>query len=126
MRLVQKDIREEWANIKDSLASILFPSDTLEEVYHLCRAKQAFLFVVPEGYVIFREIKDDSGERVLFIWAAYCKGSIEKYEKDIDELARTIKANKIVFRTTRKGFEKVLSSDWSVNYVEYMKKVENV
>lgn len=124
MRFVQKDIREEWPKIKDSLASILFQSDSLEELYHLCRTKEAFLFTVPEGYVIFREIKDDAGDKVLFIWAAYCKGLIEKYEQDIDELARMIKAKKVVFRTVRKGFEKVLSDKWSVSFVEYMKKVD--
>lgn len=126
MKLTYKDIREEWDNIKDSLKEILFPSDSLEEVYHLCRIKQAFLFTVPEGYIIFREFKNDSGERVLFIWAANCKGLIQKYETDIDELARMIKADKIAFRTTRKGFEKVLSDNWSISYVEFIKKVEYV
>lgn len=125
MRFVQKDIREEWSRIKDSLSKILFSSDSIEEVYHKCRTKEAFLFVVPEGYIIVNEFKDDDGQKVLFLWAAYGEGInlIKEYEQDIDELAKMIGASKVAFRTIRKGFERVLSDKWSVAHIEYRKRI---
>ncbi|MGI0011621.1 MAG: hypothetical protein ACREAE_09505 [Nitrosopumilaceae archaeon] len=125
MRFVKKDIREEWSRIKDSLTKTLHPSDSLEELYHKCRNEQAFLFVVPEGYIIVDEFNDDDGQKVLFLWVVYGEGKnlIIEYEKDIDELAHMIGATKIAFRTLRKGFEKVLSDKWYVEHIEYRKRV---
>lgn len=125
MRFQLTDIRLKWDEIHESLCDTLHPSERVEEVYYKCRAKKAFLFLCEEGYIVVEELFEEPESKILHVWIAYGKGTnlLEKYNEDINQLAKSVGANKITFRTQRKGFERALPDGWCMDHIEYQKRV---
>jgi hypothetical protein len=125
MRFVRRDIRDVWAKIKEPLSKTIHPDNLIEEIYHECRSNTLFIFTVEEGFIVVKETLLDTGDKDLWVFIAYGEGVnlFEKYEADLDELAKMSGCNRISFSTQRKGWERLLSDKWVVNSIEYTKRL---
>ncbi len=130
MRLRRVDVRDYWQQIKPHVEEILKGYDDIpEEVYAACRGGYAHLFMGEDdvGFTILKETLEGTRKN-LFLWISYKKQESNStdgmsYLEDIEQIAKQIGAKSMTFRTKRRGFERVLGSDWRVGFIEYEKKL---
>lgn len=124
------DIRLHWDRIKGPIAQILeSDGDRPEDVYADCRHGKAFLYVCEHGFVVLRRyLREDNGRPEVLIWLGYGEGGREllaMYQSQLEDLARSVGADTLVFRTRRRGFERLADSRWRVRAYEYEMRVNH-
>lgn len=99
------DIRQEWDRIKDAVAA-LCTDDRPEDVYAACKHDAATLLVCEEGFaVVVLETAQHTGQKQLFVWKCHCPGGLEKYQSELDEIARKYGASSMYMSSRRKGWQ---------------------
>ena len=104
-----------WPRLRDSIISIEQPDGWLpEDVYCAVKMGGASLYLVmvndiEVGFLVLRALQDFDGPR-LHIWILHAYSDADvmaEFSDKLDDLARQIKATRITFGTTRRGWEKV-------------------
>lgn len=107
------DIRAEWESIKPGLETMrarFGPDWRVEDVYAACVSGQAFLYVGDCGFVVLQADRCKvTGEPLMLIWLAYAdeRGSIERYQAEVDRIARDGGFGRMVLWSRRKGWARV-------------------
>ncbi|MFN3077831.1 MAG: gamma-glutamyl-gamma-aminobutyrate hydrolase family protein, partial [Alphaproteobacteria bacterium] len=108
--LYTTDIRKSWPSVRPGLFEICSAARdwNSEDVYAMCVSARAVCLLSSEddGFIVVSESSDTlTGEKVLFIVAAYCKSgnANEKYMDDIEALARNVGATAIEAASVRRG-----------------------
>ncbi len=106
------DIAEEWERIKGDVASLCEGHDeSPEDVYKACVEERASLVIFDDGTFIVARLDTlkYSGRLILWVWLAKAAsfGAIEKYSKELDNLARSLGAEAIRMGSSRKGWRRV-------------------
>jgi hypothetical protein len=81
-----------------------------EDVYAEVVNGNAWLYTAPEGFIIFQPQREPySGDRVLLVWIVWGEGArlLEKYNDDVEALARFHGFDMITFWSPRPGLERV-------------------
>jgi hypothetical protein len=129
-------IRESWQMIKPALEQLWLddnqrglPDWIPEDIYAACLNKQAFLYLTPEqdGFVILREEAALDGKRELLVWFAYSmknNNAIDSHKDWVDQMARTIQADRVVFYSTRPGYHRVASKmGYQFQYSKFVREL---
>lgn len=130
MSLVSTDPHSVRSLLKIGLAAIACMAGEridFDRVMSLLSAGSARLFIDEEqsGFVILRASADFmTGTAILFVLAAYKHGGdgMADYDAEIEEIARSIGAQKVVFRTKRPGLVRKANSYGYVADGTYMMK----
>ena len=103
------DLHKYWPEVKHGLENVLKKSNgdwIPEDVYTAIKNNTSTLHLVDEGFVVLTPKNDYDGV-TLFVWVAYGHGVVwEKYRPEIELMARQIKAKRIRFESSRKGWGK--------------------
>lgn len=121
------DARVYWDAVKDGLAAVkkkIGAEWIPEDIYARCIAGLSHLYYSPQLFVVLEERVDPvTGDKALFIWAAYGQQGADlhpEYLPELKEIAKNIGATGIEFETTRRGFEK---KGWNVDSITYRLEV---
>lgn len=124
--MILADIDEHWPEVEPGLLRAKEKcgdqTTSLTEIREACRKKQAFLFLVPEGFFILRP-QSANGIPEVFVWFVHGRGAglIKKYLSSIDHLAREIGARRVLFYSARKGYARL--KDWEKNGNHYVRSL---
>jgi hypothetical protein len=124
LRLVDAD--EAWPEAGRLIARALEGSDdTAEEVLALCRAGGAFLLASGRAFVVVQVVVGAGGLDLL-VWAAVSRGArncIAAHLAELERMARAMGAAKLIFKTGRRGFERVMPEGWSIRQYVWAKEL---
>lgn len=105
------DLSSVWPLIREEVAAVEAPDGFIpEDAYAMCRANEATLFLLHvnggrAGWMVLRILGAD-----LHIWLVYAENGhdvLTVFRPDLMEIARTARARKITFGSTRRGWERV-------------------
>ncbi len=113
VNLVKVDIRSVWDSIKDSIGFIKgesYEAETLEDIYYACVNNEAAIWVdkniePKDGFLITKVQRNEfTSERYLLLWIAWYKEETgaDKFQKEIEELAKRLHCTSIEFWTSKK------------------------
>lgn len=110
MKLEIADVRREWEHIKDAVAELCADGQArAEDVYADCKHGKASLLICADGFLVVRiETCNYTGQTMMFVWLAHANivGAVEKYQPELDRIAREQGATVIRMNSTRKGWER--------------------
>jgi hypothetical protein len=114
------DAVREWPEAEPLIAAALLGSDdSTEEVLDACRRGEAWMLASERGYAVLKAVAAPRGFDVL-VWVAVSRGArdcIATQLNELETLARAAGARSIVFRSSRRGFERALPAGWAVRQI---------
>ena len=103
------DLHKYWNQVRQGLEQVRRKSQAdwiPEDVYSAIQSGTSTLHVADEGFFVLTPRNDFNGV-TLFVWIAYGEGNVfEKYEPQLEQMARQIKARRIRFESSRRGWSK--------------------
>ena len=102
---------------------------TAETVKQACRDKRALCLESSDGVVIVSLVPNfnfgDNELSVLFAcaWEGAPHGAFERQQEALAQVARDLTAKRLVFHTTRRGWERRIGPEWKLRYVAYERAV---
>jgi len=119
-------VSQSWKEAKPLLEMALIGSDSNIDEIESMISQELVLFLESErAFVVLEPVEFDGGVD-LFIWAAASRGPtdcISKHLPEIEEYGRAIGARYVAFRSSRKGFERILPNDWKLKQVTWAKEL---
>lgn len=126
MRLESVSPAQVWDEAKGLLAAALHGSgDSAAEVRMLCEVGRACLLRSGRSYVVLLPVPCADGFDLL-IWAAASRGArdcIAAHLEELEQLARGAGARRLAFRTSRRGFQRVMPAGWSIRQMTWAKEL---
>lgn len=110
------DIRKVWDRVVDGLREVAHQTDAEwrpEDIYHAVLSGKSFLFMDssdPESFVVLNEYKHPYlAERVMIVDIAYNRtgDAIDRYQEQMEDIAREAGCAFIEFSSPRMGFKRV-------------------
>jgi hypothetical protein len=123
-RLLLVSVSDVWHRI-ESVATPLLDSDgvTGEDLRLECEAGRALCFASLDGVTIVTLVPNRwRKDHELFIWLAVSTGphgATEQYLPELEQVARDLGAARMVFRSSRPGWERKLPPNWKLREIEY-------
>lgn len=127
--LTPANIRDHWDRIRPGVQCVISLSKAdyrPEDVYAACVQGLAALYVDDPGFVILApQVNVFTGRRELLVWIAWAEGNglIERYQPEIDDIARREGFEALVCWSNRRGFGRV--PDWREVATVYERSVND-
>lgn len=101
--------------------------EPVEQLIEACLDDTACFLASNEAFAVVTQCQDE-GEDVLIVWAAASRlvgDGMQRsvFEESIDEIARALGAKRIIFRAPRRGYSRILGSQWKLKYVCWEKEL---
>lgn len=134
MKLVETPIRSVWPMVRmglEALAAKVPVAWLPEDVYAECAAGNAWLYLPTDGvtgFIVFKpQRRNYSGERELLVWIVWGQGQnlLERYNADVEALARVHGFDCLTFWSPRPGLERVPERlpGWAKQTVVYERRL---
>jgi hypothetical protein len=124
------DAAQVWDEAGPLLARALRGSDdSADELLRRCAAGLAWMLASDRGFAVVEPVPYNNGAGGgvdLLVWAAASRGArdcLREHLPDIEQLARSLGARCAAFKTSRRGFGRVMPPGWSVRQVTWAKEV---
>jgi hypothetical protein len=128
--LALADIDTVWPRVAAAARPLIDDgSVTVENVMDECRAGRALCFASADGVAIVtlqpNRAKQDLELCVVLAVSTGPHGVVETYLPEIESIARDLGANRLVFYTKRRGWERALGAGWRLRTVAYELEVSH-
>ena len=95
--------------------------DGADDIREACRAGEAWLFGDAEGYLVLQyQLRPATRSMQLLVWVAVSRGArgcIGRQLPFVEELGRRLGASRVLFRTRRKGFDRIMPPGWRADHI---------
>jgi hypothetical protein len=124
--LGRADLETYWEEAKPLIQLALEGSgDTVEEVLQKCLSGAACLLASDQAFVVVEQFHEPDGP-LMIVWAAASRipgQKLENFEEAVDEAAKLVGAKRILFWAFRPGFSRILSKQWKMKCMCWVKEV---
>ncbi len=122
--MMRLDIDQVWEEFNALAGPVLAAEDDSQEhIRSACRADRAWLFGDADSFLVLQyQLRPATSRMELLIWLFVSRGAqgcIERHSGWLRELAQTLGASRVLFRTRRRGFERALPRGWAVDHVTW-------
>lgn len=126
--MIRLDIDAEWEEFSRLAAPVLADEDdTAEDIRAACRADEAWLFGNADAYLVLQyQLRPATARMQLLVWLAVSRGPqgcIPRNLPFVEEVARRLGASRVLFRTRRKGFERVMPDGWRADHIIWTREL---
>jgi hypothetical protein len=125
------DIDEVWPEVAAAAERVLDGADfTAEDIARECREGRALCFFASGEGLLIAKLNPNRrhNDLELVVWLAVSlgpHGAMDKYLPDMDELARRLGAERIVFSTFRNGFVRRPPAGWRIREMTFEREVSH-
>jgi hypothetical protein len=124
------DFDEQWPRMAEVARSIIDDGSlTVENVRDECRAGRALCFASADGVAVVTLVPNRATQGlelcVLLAVSIGPHGAVEAYLPELEQVARDLGADRMVFYTRRRGWERRLDAAWRLRHVAYEREIRH-
>lgn len=113
-----EDVKPLWSRLVHRIAQTASPLHALDQAYEACHNQDALPLMCSDGLVIMTLTKSPDGTITALVLLAASFGALgafKRQEQAMMAVARDAGAQRLAFKTDRKGWKRLLGPDWQLD-----------